>query len=67
MLMRSAFRFAFIALGACAYTGLAVLGWMFFFGGPIVISFLAVVCSAIVVILIVIGKDGESSERAKLS
>jgi len=25
--MRSALRLAFIALGACAYTGLAVLGW----------------------------------------
>ena len=27
MLMRSAFRLGFIVLGACAYTGLAILGW----------------------------------------
>ena len=37
--------------------GLAVLAWMFFFGAPIVMSFLAVVCSAVVVILIVMGKE----------
>lgn len=37
--------------------GLAVLAWMFFFGAPIVMSFLAVVCSAVVVILIVTGKE----------
>ena len=27
VLMRSAFRLGFIVLGACAYTGLAILGW----------------------------------------
>jgi protein-S-isoprenylcysteine O-methyltransferase Ste14 len=27
MLMRSAFRLGFIVLGACAYTGVAILGW----------------------------------------
>src|SRR5215475_2548461 len=27
MLMRSALRLAFIVIGVCAYTGLAVLGW----------------------------------------
>jgi len=27
MLMRSAFRLGFVVLGACAYTGLAILGW----------------------------------------
>src|SRR5262245_4833080 len=27
MLMRSALRLGFIVLGACAYTGLAILGW----------------------------------------
>jgi hypothetical protein len=37
--------------------GLAVLGWMFFFGAPILMSFLAVVCSAIVVILIATSKE----------
>jgi hypothetical protein len=37
--------------------GLAVLAWMFFFGAPIIMSFLAVVCSAVVVILIVTGKE----------
>jgi hypothetical protein len=37
--------------------GLAVLAWMFFFGAPIVMSFLAVVCSAVVVILSVMGKE----------
>jgi hypothetical protein len=46
---------------------LAVLGWMFFFGAPILMSFLAVVCSAIVVVLIAIGKEAESPESRKLS
>jgi hypothetical protein len=36
--------------------GLAVLAWMFFFGAPIVMSFLAVVCSAVVVILSVMAR-----------
>jgi protein-S-isoprenylcysteine O-methyltransferase Ste14 len=45
MLMRSAFRFAFIALGVCAYTGLAVLGWggfRPFFSHPALIALVVV-------------------------
>ena len=45
MLMRSAFRLGFIVLGACAYTGLAVLGWggfRSFFSHPALIALVAV-------------------------
>jgi protein-S-isoprenylcysteine O-methyltransferase Ste14 len=45
MLMRSAFRLGFIVLGACAYTGLAILGWggfRPFFSHPALIALVAV-------------------------
>jgi len=45
MLMRSVLRLAFIALGACAYTGLAILGWggfWPFFSHPALIALVAV-------------------------
>jgi protein-S-isoprenylcysteine O-methyltransferase Ste14 len=45
MLMRSGLRLAFIALGACAYVGLAVVGWggfRPFFSHPALIGLLAV-------------------------
>jgi protein-S-isoprenylcysteine O-methyltransferase Ste14 len=43
--MRSALRLTFIALGACAYTGLAILGWggfRPFFSHPALIALVAV-------------------------
>jgi protein-S-isoprenylcysteine O-methyltransferase Ste14 len=45
MLMRSALRLAFIALGVCAYVGLAVLGWggfRPFFSHPALIALVVV-------------------------
>ena len=45
MLMRSVLRLAFIALGACAYTGLAILGWggfWPFFSHPALIALVVV-------------------------
>jgi protein-S-isoprenylcysteine O-methyltransferase Ste14 len=45
MLMRSGLRLAFIALGACAYVGLAVVGWdgfRPFFSHPALIGLVAV-------------------------
>ena len=45
MLMRSALRLAFIVLGGCAYTGLAILGWggfRPFFSHPALIALVAV-------------------------
>jgi protein-S-isoprenylcysteine O-methyltransferase Ste14 len=45
MLMRSGLRLAFIALGACAYVGLAVVGWggfWPFFSHPALIGLVAV-------------------------
>jgi protein-S-isoprenylcysteine O-methyltransferase Ste14 len=45
MLMRSAYRLGFIVLGACAYTGLAILGWggfRPFFSHPALIALVAV-------------------------
>ena len=45
MLMRSAFRLGFIVLGACAYAGLAILGWggfRLFFSHPALIALVAV-------------------------
>src|SRR4029453_15095262 len=45
MLMRSAFRLGFIVLGACAYIGLAILGWggfRPFFSHPALIALVAV-------------------------
>src|SRR5215475_14029483 len=45
MLMRSAFRLGFVVLGACAYTGLAILGWAGFrpfFSHPPLIALVAV-------------------------
>jgi protein-S-isoprenylcysteine O-methyltransferase Ste14 len=45
MLMRSVLRLGFIVLGACAYTGLAILGWggfRPFFSHPALIALVAV-------------------------
>ena len=45
MLMRSVLRLGFIVLGACAYIGLAILGWggfRPFFSHPALIALVAV-------------------------
>ena len=52
MLMRSALRLAFIALGVCAYVGLAVLGWggfRPFFSHPALIALVVVLFALSVV------------------
>jgi hypothetical protein len=41
--------------------GLAVLAFMFFFGGPILMSLLSVACSTLVVVLIVNSKEKEAA------
>jgi hypothetical protein len=50
MLMRSALRLTFIALGACAYTGLAIVGWggfRPFFSHPTLIALVVVLFAAL--------------------
>jgi len=37
--------------------GLAILGWMFFFGAPIVLSVVAVICSTVAVVLLAKNPD----------
>jgi protein-S-isoprenylcysteine O-methyltransferase Ste14 len=52
MLMRSALRLTFIALGACAYTGLAIVGWggfRPFFSHPALIALVVVLFALSVV------------------
>jgi protein-S-isoprenylcysteine O-methyltransferase Ste14 len=52
LLMRSALRLAFIVIGGCAYTGLAILGWgglRSFFSHPALIALVLVLLALLVV------------------